>query len=66
MASGRIPPVPAVLRLVQRAVLQRWRATEDDLYRECARRGLQEHEYVVRCIVPETPDEVDGTPLYPV
>jgi hypothetical protein len=39
---------------------------EDDLYRECARRGLQEHEYVVRCIVPETPDEVDGTPLYPV
>ena len=36
MASGRIPPVPAVLRLVQRAVLQRWRATEDDLYREVA------------------------------
>lgn len=36
MPSGRIPPVPAVLRLVQRAVLHRWRATDDDLYREVA------------------------------
>ena len=36
MPSGRIPPVPAVLRLVQRAVLERWRATDDDLYREVA------------------------------
>jgi SAM-dependent methyltransferase len=36
MPSGRIPPVPAVLRLVQRAVLKRWRATDDDLYREVA------------------------------
>jgi len=36
MPSGRIPPVPAVLRLVQRAVLQRWRATDEDLYREVA------------------------------
>jgi len=36
--------------------------SEDELYRECARRGLQEHEYVVRCIVPELPRDVDATP----
>lgn len=35
--SHRVPPVPAVLRLVQTAVLGRWRATGDDLYREVAR-----------------------------
>lgn len=29
-------PVPAVLRLAQRSVLGRWRATPDDLYREIA------------------------------
>lgn len=28
------PPVPAVLRLVQRSVLGRWRATGEELYRE--------------------------------
>lgn len=28
--------MPAVLRMVQRAVLHRWRATDDDLYREVA------------------------------
>ena len=32
-----VPPVPAVLRLVQTAVLGRWRATGEDLYREVAR-----------------------------
>jgi SAM-dependent methyltransferase len=32
--SDRIPPVPAVLRLVQMVMLGRWRATGDDLYRE--------------------------------
>ncbi len=31
------PPVPAVLRLVQQAVLGRWRATSEDLYREMVR-----------------------------
>lgn len=30
-------PVPAVLRLVQRSVLGRWRATGEELYREIAR-----------------------------
>src|SRR5690606_17995580 len=32
----RVPPVPGVLRLAQRSVLGRWRATPDDLYREIA------------------------------
>ena len=36
-ASPRVPPVPAVLRLVQSVVLERWRATGEDLYREVAR-----------------------------
>ena len=30
------PPVPAVLRLVQRVMLGRWRATGEELYREVA------------------------------
>lgn len=33
---ARVPPVPGVLRLAQRSVLGRWRATPDDLYREIA------------------------------
>ncbi|HEU4563021.1 MAG TPA: class I SAM-dependent methyltransferase [Gemmatimonadaceae bacterium] len=33
----RVPPVPAVLRLVQMAVQGKWRATGEDLYREVAR-----------------------------
>lgn len=33
-AQPRVPPVPAVLRLVQMVVLGRWRATGEDLYRE--------------------------------
>ena len=37
MTASRVPPVPAVLRLVQRAVLGRWRATGEDLYREVAK-----------------------------
>ena len=32
--SERVPPVPAVLRLVQMVVLGRWRATGEDIYRE--------------------------------
>ena len=36
-ASPRVPPVPAVLRLVQASVLERWRSTGEDLYREVAR-----------------------------
>ena len=34
--AGRVPPAPAVLRLVQMAVLGRWRATGEELYREVA------------------------------
>jgi len=33
----RATPAPAVLRLVQRAIIDRWRATGEDLYREVAR-----------------------------
>lgn len=36
-APQRVPPVPAVLRLVQMVVLGRWRATGEDLYRELMR-----------------------------
>lgn len=36
-AVPRDPPVPAVLRVVQKAVLGRWRATAEDLYREIVR-----------------------------
>ena len=36
-ASQRVPPAPAVLRLVQMVVMGRWRATGEDLYREVAR-----------------------------
>ncbi|HUF28962.1 MAG TPA: methyltransferase domain-containing protein [Gemmatimonadaceae bacterium] len=36
-APQRVPPVPAVLRLVQMVVLGRWRATGEDLYREVTR-----------------------------
>jgi SAM-dependent methyltransferase len=35
-ASSRVPPVPAVLRLVQLVVLGRWRASGEELYREVA------------------------------
>lgn len=35
-APPRVPPVPAVLRLVQTMVLGRWRTTGEDLYREVA------------------------------
>jgi ubiquinone/menaquinone biosynthesis C-methylase UbiE len=38
MAEGnRTTPAPAVLRLVQSAIIDRWRATGEDLYREVAR-----------------------------
>ena len=36
MPPQRIPPAPAVLRLVQMVVLGRWRATGEQLYREVA------------------------------
>ncbi|MFL5577953.1 MAG: class I SAM-dependent methyltransferase [Gemmatimonadaceae bacterium] len=36
-ASQVVPPAPAVLRLVQLAVLGRWRATGEELYREVVR-----------------------------
>ncbi len=35
-ATSRIPPIPAVLRLVQSVVLGRWRASVETLYRELA------------------------------
>ncbi|HEX2717622.1 MAG TPA: methyltransferase domain-containing protein [Gemmatimonadaceae bacterium] len=34
--DNRVPPAPAVLRLVQMAVMGRWRATGEELYREVA------------------------------
>lgn len=38
MAEGNgITPAPAVLRLVQMAIIDRWRATGEDLYREVVR-----------------------------
>jgi SAM-dependent methyltransferase len=52
MSSPRVPPVPAVLRLVQSAVLGRWRATGEDLYREVARiteAGPRQEVLVVGC-----------------
>lgn len=36
-AAPKVPPAPVVLRLVQAAVLGRWRATGEDLYREVIR-----------------------------
>ncbi|HSU96803.1 MAG TPA: methyltransferase domain-containing protein [Gemmatimonadaceae bacterium] len=35
--GNRTTPAPAVLRLVQMAIIDRWRATGEDLYREVAR-----------------------------
>jgi SAM-dependent methyltransferase len=48
-ATPRVPPVPAVLRLVQMAVLGRWRATVDDLYREVAQltEAERRHEILI-------------------
>jgi 2-polyprenyl-3-methyl-5-hydroxy-6-metoxy-1,4-benzoquinol methylase len=48
----RIPPSPAVLRLVQMVVLGRWRATGEDLYREVAavaRAGAGQELLVAGC-----------------
>jgi hypothetical protein len=39
---------------------------EDDLYEECARRGLNDHEYVVRCIIPEMSGDSEATPSFDV
>jgi SAM-dependent methyltransferase len=52
MSSSRVPPVPAVLRLVQAAVLGRWRTTGEDVYREIARlteAGPKREVLVVGC-----------------
>lgn len=35
--SPSVPPVPSVLRLIQRSATGRWRATGEELYREVAR-----------------------------
>jgi hypothetical protein len=67
--------LPQLLR--QRNLLGRWVAyrgteqigiarPEDQLYEECARRGFQDHEYVIRCIVPEIAAEVDAAPPFAV
>jgi hypothetical protein len=34
-----------------------------DLYHECLRRGLNRHEFVVRSVEPEMPDEIDPQEL---
>jgi len=39
---------------------------EADLYEACYRRGLKDEEFVVRCIVPELPPDIDLTPLFDV
>jgi hypothetical protein len=41
-------------------------ASETELYQECRRRGLTDGEFVVRCIVPEVPADLEGTPLFDV
>jgi len=41
-AAPRVPPAPVILRLVQAAVLGRWRATGEDLYREVIRASEME------------------------
>ena len=48
-APRRVPPVPAVLRLVQSVVLERWRSTGEDLYREVSRlvEARPGHEIIV-------------------
>jgi hypothetical protein len=38
-------------------------ASETELYQECRRQGLADDAFVVRCIVPEVPAELDVTPL---
>jgi len=40
--------------------------SEDDLYEECFRRGLREEEFVVCCIVPELPRDIDVAPPHEV
>lgn len=40
--------------------------SETALYDACFQRGLKEEEFVVRCIVPEIPGNVDTTPLFDV
>ncbi len=40
--------------------------SEDELYQECTRRGLLRGQFVVRCIVPEIPVDLDVTPAFPV
>lgn len=49
MSEGqRTPPAPAALRLVQMAIIDRWRATGEDLYREVARLAdLEEGKEVI-------------------
>jgi 6-phosphogluconolactonase/glucosamine-6-phosphate isomerase/deaminase len=36
--------------------------SDAELYEQCFRRGLKDHEFVVRCIVPELPRDLDFTP----
>lgn len=47
-AGGKRLPAPAVLRLVRMAIIDRWRATGEDLYREVARlAGIESGQEVV-------------------
>ena len=33
--------------------------SKTELYQQCLRRGLKSDEFVVRCIAPEMPEEID-------
>jgi hypothetical protein len=41
-------------------------ASGTDLYNECLGRGLKKDEFVVCCIIPDIPPEVDAVPLWGV
>jgi hypothetical protein len=41
-------------------------ASGTELYNECLARGLKKDEFVVCCILPDIPPEVDATPLWEV
>ena len=47
VAAPHIPPVPAVLRLVQSVVLGRWRTSVESLYRERVVECLGRRPYLI-------------------
>jgi hypothetical protein len=38
--------------------------SEADLYETCFRRGLEQEQFIIRCLLPEMLAEQDITPLY--